>query len=173
MDAWRKEGIIERALWTKAGEAGLLGLSTSADYGGIGGDFRHEAVLIEETAWRGIDGWGVSLHNSIVMPYIESYGSEDQKKRSLPKLASGEYVGAIAMTEPGTGSDLQAVKTDRPPERQSIRDQRVEDLHHQRPDRQFHHRRLQDRSDARRQGNLADRRRDRRGRRFCARPQSS
>jgi acyl-CoA dehydrogenase len=111
MDAWRKDGIIERALWTKAGEAGLLGLSTSTDYGGLGGDFRHEIVLIEEAAWRGIDGWGASLHNAIVMPYIESYGSEDQKKRWLPKLTTGEYIGAIAMTEPGTGSDLQGVKT--------------------------------------------------------------
>jgi acyl-CoA dehydrogenase len=111
MDAWRKEGIIERQLWTKAGEAGLLGLSTSADYGGIGGDFRHEVVLMEETGWRGIDGWGASLHNAIVMPYIESFGSEDQKKRWLPKLTSGDYIGAIAMTEPGAGSDLQGVKT--------------------------------------------------------------
>jgi acyl-CoA dehydrogenase len=111
MDAWRKDGIIERALWTKAGEAGLLGLSTSPDYGGIGGDFRHEIVLIEEAAWRGVDGWGASLHNAIVMPYIESFGSEDQKKRWLPKLATGELIGAIAMTEPGTGSDLQGVKT--------------------------------------------------------------
>jgi acyl-CoA dehydrogenase len=111
MDAWRKEGIIERELWTKAGEAGLLGLSTSADYGGIGGDFRHEIVLMEETEWRGIAGWGASLHNAIVMPYIESYGSEDQKKRWLPKLTSGDYIGAIAMTEPGAGSDLQGVKT--------------------------------------------------------------
>ncbi len=111
MDAWRKEGIIGRELWTKAGEAGLLGLSTSADYGGIGGDFRHEIVLMEEAEWRGIAGWGASLHNAIVMPYIESFGSEDQKKRWLPKLTSGDYIGAIAMTEPGAGSDLQGVKT--------------------------------------------------------------
>jgi len=110
-ERWRQNKIIERELWTKAGSAGLLGLSTSSDYGGIGGDFRHEAILIEEAAWRGIEGWGVSLHNAIVMPYIEHHGSHDQKQRWLPKLASGEYVGAIAMTEPGTGSDLQAVKT--------------------------------------------------------------
>ena len=110
-ERWRQNKIIERELWTKAGAAGLLGLSTSSDYGGIGGDFRHEAILIEEAAWRGIEGWGVSLHNAIVMPYIEHHGSHDQKQRWLPKLASGEYVGAIAMTEPGTGSDLQAVKT--------------------------------------------------------------
>ena len=110
-DGWRKAKVVERDLWTKAGTAGLLGLSTSAAYGGIGGDFRHESILIEETSRRGLDGWGASLHNAIVMPYIEIYGTEDQKKRWLPKLARGAYVGAIAMTEPGTGSDLQAVKT--------------------------------------------------------------
>ena len=110
-DSWRKAKVVERDLWTKAGTAGLLGLSTSAAYGGIGGDFRHESILIEETSRRGLDGWGASLHNAIVMPYIEIYGTEDQKKRWLPRLARGEYVGAIAMTEPGTGSDLQAVKT--------------------------------------------------------------
>ncbi len=102
-DSWRKAKVVERDLWTKAGAAGLLGLSTSAAYGG--------SILIEETSRRGLDGWGASLHNAIVMPYIEIYGTEDQKKRWLPRLARGEYVGAIAMTEPGTGSDLQAVKT--------------------------------------------------------------
>ncbi|UTD30365.1 acyl-CoA dehydrogenase family protein [Bradyrhizobium sp. WD16] len=111
LDQWRRDGIVERELWRKAGEAGLLGLSTSADYGGVGGDFRHEAVLIEETTKRGLDAWGVSLHNGIVMPYIESYCSEEQKKKWLPKLSSGEYVAAIAMTEPGAGSDLQGVRT--------------------------------------------------------------
>ncbi len=111
LDQWRRDGIVERDLWTKAGEAGLLGLSTSADYGGVGGDFRHEVVLIEETTKRGLDAWGVSLHNGIVMPYIESYCSEEQKRKWLPKLSSGEYVAAIAMTEPGAGSDLQGVRT--------------------------------------------------------------
>jgi len=110
-DSWRKAKVVERDLWTKAGASGLLGLSTSTAYGGVGGDFRHESILIEETSRRGLDGWGASLHNAIVMPYIEIYGTEDQKKRWLPKLARGDYVGAIAMTEPGTGSDLQAVKT--------------------------------------------------------------
>jgi len=110
-EEWRKNKVVAREFWTKAGAAGLLGLSTSSDYGGIGGDFRHEVILIEETARRGLEGWGSALHNAIVMPYIEHYGSEDQKKHWLPKLTSGEYVGAIAMTEPGTGSDLQAVKT--------------------------------------------------------------
>jgi len=111
LDQWRRDGVVERDLWTKAGAAGLLGLSTSDTYGGVGGDFRHEAVLVEETSKRGLDAWGVSLHNGIVMPYIEAYGSEEQKKKWLPKLTSGEYVSAIAMTEPGAGSDLQGVKT--------------------------------------------------------------
>ena len=97
-ESWRRAKVVERDLWTKAGAAGLLGLSTSTAYGGIGGDFRHEAILIEEAAKRGIEGWGASLHNAIVMPYIEIYGTEDQKKRWLPKLARGDYVGAIAMT---------------------------------------------------------------------------
>jgi acyl-CoA dehydrogenase len=110
LDQWRRDGVVERALWDQAGAASLLGLSASADYGGVGGDFRHEVVLIEETARRGLDGWGVSLHNGIVMPYVERYGTEEQKRRWLPKLASGEYVGAIAMTEPGAGSDLQGVR---------------------------------------------------------------
>ena len=110
-EGWRRAKVVERDLWTKAGAAGLLGLSTSTAYGGIGGDFRHETILIEEAAKRGIEGWGASLHNAIVMPYIEIYGTEDQKKRWLPKLATGELIGAIAMSEPGIGSDLQAVRT--------------------------------------------------------------
>jgi len=111
LNQWRRDGVVERALWTKAGEAGLLGLSTDTAYGGIGGDFRHEAVLIEEASKRGLEAWGSPLHNAIVMPYIETYGTEEQKQRWLPRLASGELVSAIAMTEPGTGSDLQGVRT--------------------------------------------------------------
>jgi acyl-CoA dehydrogenase len=111
LDQWRRDGVVERALWNKAGEAGLLGLSSDSAYGGIGGDFRHEAILINEISKRGLDAWGVSLHNAIVMPYIESYGTEEQKRRWIPRLTSGELVAAIAMTEPGTGSDLQGVRT--------------------------------------------------------------
>jgi acyl-CoA dehydrogenase len=111
LEQWRKDHCVERALWNKAGQAGLLGLSTSSEYDGVGGDFRHEVVLIEELGKRGLEAWGVSLHNAIVMPYIESYGTEEQKKRWLPRLTSGELVSAIAMTEPGAGSDLQGVKT--------------------------------------------------------------
>jgi acyl-CoA dehydrogenase len=107
LDQWRRDGVVERGLWQKAGAAGLLGLSTAADYGGAGGDFRHETILMEEMGRRGLEAWGASLHNAIIMPYIETFGSEEQKKKWLPKLTSGELVSAIAMTEPGAGSDLQ------------------------------------------------------------------
>jgi acyl-CoA dehydrogenase len=111
LERWRRDGVVERALWTKAGQAGLLGLSIAEANGGIGGDFRHEAVFIEEIAKRGLDAWGAPLHNAIVMPYIESYGTPEQKQRWLPRLSSGELVSAIAMTEPGAGSDLKGVRT--------------------------------------------------------------
>lgn len=108
---WREEGIVERDMWFKAGEAGILCASMPEEYGGAGGDFRHEAVLMDVMGKMGIDGFGASLHNAIVAPYILHYGSEEQKRKWLPKMASGELVGAIAMTEPGAGSDLQGVKT--------------------------------------------------------------
>ncbi|MBY8824356.1 acyl-CoA dehydrogenase family protein [Sphingomonas colocasiae] len=108
---FREQGIVPRAFWEKAAKAGLLALSTPAEYGGMGGDFRHEVVLMHEIGWRGFEGWDVTLHNAIVAPYIEAYGSEEQKRYWLPRMASGETISAIAMTEPGTGSDLQAVRT--------------------------------------------------------------
>jgi acyl-CoA dehydrogenase len=110
-ERWRENGITPRELWTKAGEAGLLCLSAPEAYGGMGGDYRHEVVLMEELGRHGADHWGISLHNAIVAPYITHYGTEEQKQRWLPRLATGELIGAIAMTEPGAGSDLQGVKT--------------------------------------------------------------
>jgi acyl-CoA dehydrogenase len=108
---WRAAGIVERAMWREAGEAGLLCLSVPQEYGGSGGDFRHEVVLMEQLAKKDVSGFAASLHNAIVAPYILHYGSEEQKKTWLPKMASGEYIGAIAMSEPGAGSDLQGIKT--------------------------------------------------------------
>lgn len=106
-----QQHMVDRNIWNKAGEAGLLCPTIPEEYGGAGGNFAHEAVLMEQLGKKGVDGWGVVLHNAIVAPYILHYGSEEQKKNWLPRLASGELVGAIAMTEPGTGSDLQGVKT--------------------------------------------------------------
>ena len=110
-DEFEKAEIFDRKSWTKAGEAGLLCASMPEEYGGSGGSFAHESAIIEAISHVGVDGFGIALHNSIVAPYILHYGSEEQKKRWLPKMATGELIGAIAMTEPGAGSDLQGVKT--------------------------------------------------------------
>ena len=108
---FRTERRVPRAVWQKAGEIGMLGVSIPEAYGGIGGDFRHEIVIMEELARIGFFDFGIPLHNAIVAPYITRYGSEEQKRRWLPRLVSGELIGAIAMTEPGTGSDLQGIRT--------------------------------------------------------------
>ena len=102
---------VDRELWTKAGGAGLLCLSVSEEHDGGGGSFAHEAVLIEEQARVGDSSWGAALHSGIVAHYLQTYGTDEQKRQWLPKMASGEVVGAIAMTEPGTGSDLQNIRT--------------------------------------------------------------
>ncbi|WP_155763677.1 acyl-CoA dehydrogenase family protein [Mycobacterium asiaticum] len=110
-DKFIEQHHVDRDLWNKAGELGLLCMSIPEEYGGGGGTFAHEAVLIEEQARVADTSWGVSLHNTIVAHYLLAYGTEEQKQKWLPRMASGEVVGAIAMTEPGTGSDLQNVKT--------------------------------------------------------------
>ena len=108
---WDDAGLYPRSLWTKAGEAGLLGAGIPEEYGGPGADFRYNAIVNEELARSGTSSPGFQVHSDIVAPYILHYGSEEQKRAILPKMVSGELVGAIAMTEPGTGSDLQAVRT--------------------------------------------------------------
>ena len=110
-DKYEKNEIVDRSAWEKAGAAGLLCASMPEEYGGAGGTYAHESAIAEAIGHVGVDGFGIALHNSIVAPYILHYGSEEQKKKWLPKMASGELIGAIAMTEPGAGSDLQGVKT--------------------------------------------------------------
>ncbi|QDZ00273.1 acyl-CoA dehydrogenase [Nitratireductor mangrovi] len=110
-EEFEKAEIFDRESWRKAGENGLLCASMPEEYGGSGGTYAHESAIIEALSHVGVDGFGIALHNSIVAPYIAHYGSEEQKRKWLPRMASGELIGAIAMTEPGAGSDLQGVKT--------------------------------------------------------------
>jgi len=110
-DRWREAGIVDRAVWRAAGDAGLLCLAIPETYGGGGGTFRHEAILIEELARIGFGDLALSLHNAIVAPYILHYGTEAQRQQYLPPMARGTMIGAIAMTEPGAGSDLKAMRT--------------------------------------------------------------
>ncbi|MCR5873449.1 acyl-CoA dehydrogenase family protein [Phenylobacterium sp. J426] len=110
LDRWEAEGIVDRQFWRACGEAGLLCPTVDPEYGGLGLDFRYNAVIDEELAYAGSSA-GITLQSDIVADYIENYGSEEQKREWLPKMVSGEAITAIAMTEPGTGSDLQAVRT--------------------------------------------------------------
>jgi long-chain-acyl-CoA dehydrogenase len=110
IDRWNDEGMYSRDVWTKAGAAGLLCPAIPEEYGGAGGTFAHEVVINREISLAGFDSFGAPLHSGIVAPYILHYGTEEQKRRWLPKLVTGELVGAIAMSEPGTGSDLQGVR---------------------------------------------------------------
>jgi acyl-CoA dehydrogenase len=107
---WRKQKHVDRSTWRQTGEAGFLLMDVPPEYGGGGGDFRHEAVLYEECNRRGISGFGQGVH-SIAAHYVLNYGTEEQKQRWLPRMARGELIGAIAMTEPGAGSDLKGIRT--------------------------------------------------------------
>ena len=111
IDKWTEDGIMERSAWNKLGQAGLLCAAMPEEYGGAGGTFAHETVINRAIAHAGLDSIGAPLHSGIVAPYILNYGTSEQKKKWLPKLATGELIGAIAMSEPGTGSDLQGVRT--------------------------------------------------------------
>ncbi len=108
---WEQDGIVDRDLWHKAGEQGLLCCTVPEEYGGPGGDFLHSAIVNEEMARVGATGPAFALHSDIIVPYLMAYGSEDQKREWLPKVVSGETVMAIGMTEPAAGSDLQGIKT--------------------------------------------------------------
>jgi alkylation response protein AidB-like acyl-CoA dehydrogenase len=112
-DRWENDGIVDRSYWLKGGETGLLCPQVPEIYGGVGGDFRLNAIVLEELWYAGFAGPAAdfSVHNDVCCGYILSYGSEAQKQKWLPKMISGEVVCAIAMTEPGTGSDLQGIRT--------------------------------------------------------------
>nr|WP_163013402.1 acyl-CoA dehydrogenase family protein [Streptomyces fungicidicus] len=110
-ERWEKDGVVDREVWRSAGRQGLLGMAVAEEYGGGGtGDFRYSAVLIEEFARAGASGLALSLHNDIVGPYLTRLATGEQKRRWLPGFTSGDLVTAIAMTEPGAGSDLQGIR---------------------------------------------------------------
>ena len=113
---WEKAGQVPRALWAKAGELGLLCVNVPEEYGGLGADFLYSAILVEEMARAGATGPTFYLHSDIVAPYIVDFGTEEQKKKWLPKMAAGEVVVALGMSEPSGGSDVQNIRT------QAIRD---------------------------------------------------
>ena len=110
-EEWEQQGVVPKEVWLKAGEQGFLCPMVSEEYGGIGADFLYSVVIGEEVSRLGLTGIGWGLHTEIVAPYIEHNGSETLKQKYLPKMVTGEMIGAIAMTEPGAGSDLQGVKT--------------------------------------------------------------
>ncbi|TNF60300.1 MAG: acyl-CoA dehydrogenase [Burkholderiales bacterium] len=110
-EAWEEQGYVDREVWRKAGENGFLCMTMPEAYGGAGADKLYSVAQMEELASAGVTGIGYGLHSEIVAPYILHYGTEEQKRKYLPRLASGEMVGAIAMSEPAAGSDLQGVKT--------------------------------------------------------------
>ncbi len=108
---WDRDGRVDRETWLKAGREGLLCTTLDGEWGGGGGDFGHAAVVVEEIARSGTSGLGFGLHSDIVAPYIERLGTHEQKRRWLPSCARGETILAIAMSEPGAGSDLKSIRT--------------------------------------------------------------
>ncbi|OUS31497.1 acyl-CoA dehydrogenase [Gammaproteobacteria bacterium 45_16_T64] len=109
---WIEDGIVSREAWLKAGENGFLAPFVDEEYGGLGlKDFRYSMIMIEELAMVGESGFAIGLHNDVIAPYLDSYATDEQKRRWLPKVCSGEAILAVAMTEPDAGSDLQAIKT--------------------------------------------------------------
>jgi alkylation response protein AidB-like acyl-CoA dehydrogenase len=110
-EQWEKDGQVSREFWKKAGQMGYLSPTVPEAYGGVEVDFRYNAVVAEEVSNFGLTGIGFGLHSDIAVPYIMAYGTEEQKQKYLPGCVNGDIITAIAMTEPGTGSDLQGVKT--------------------------------------------------------------
>ncbi|MCB0012456.1 MAG: acyl-CoA dehydrogenase family protein [Anaerolineales bacterium] len=111
-EQWEKDGLVSREVWRKAGENGFLCMDVPEEYGGLGvTDYRYNAILAEEMSYVGASGPGFGVANELVVPYLLAFGSEEQKSRWLPQMASGEVITALAMTEPDAGSDLQAART--------------------------------------------------------------
>ncbi|MDV2477070.1 acyl-CoA dehydrogenase [Rhodococcus zopfii] len=110
-ERWALQHQVDRGLWDKAGTAGLLGLEVDEEYGGAGGNFGHEAVVLQELAFAHDTAFGFNIHSTICAPYLTTFGTDEQKERWLPGVTSGATVLAVAMTEPGTGSDLQSIRT--------------------------------------------------------------
>ena len=108
---WRAQGVVDREIWLEAGEAGFLCPWMEEAYGGAGGDFLHSVIVMEEVSRAYESGWAASLHSDIIVPYIHAFGSAEQKSKWLPGCASGQTVTALAMTEPGTGSDVAGITT--------------------------------------------------------------
>src|SRR3712207_537912 len=110
--SWEEAGVVDRSVWLKAGAQGLLGMDVPEEYGGGGvKDFRYNAILAAEVSRVGASGLGFTLHNDVVAPYLTDLGTDEQKARWLPGFVSGELITAIAMSEPGAGSDLQGLRT--------------------------------------------------------------
>lgn len=108
---WEKDGIVPRELWLKAGEAGLLCCTIAEEYGGFGADYLYDVIVFEEMFKSGFSGPGFLIHTDLVATYINTFGTEEQKKKFLPKMVSGEWIGSLGMTEPHAGSDLKALRT--------------------------------------------------------------
>jgi acyl-CoA dehydrogenase len=116
LDAWREAGVVDREVWREAGAIGMLVPSAPEQYGGAGADFRFERIVIEEIGRRGLEGFAVPLHGGIVAPYVLHLTDKAQKQRWIPGIVNGDIVLAVAMSEPGAGSDLRAIRT------QAVRD---------------------------------------------------
>jgi len=110
-DRWEAQRYVDRDVWRRAGEIGLLCCSIPEEYGGGGGTFAHDLIVLESQARAGDTAWGNGVHSGIVAHYVLAYGTEEQRRRWLPRLASGEMIAAVAMTEPGAGSDLKNIRT--------------------------------------------------------------
>ena len=141
-DRWNEAGIVDREAYLKAGEQGLLLMWADEQYGGAGvPDFRYEQILIEENARYGDAGFFMTLHNRLVGPYLGELGTDEQKARWLPKCISGEHILAIAMTEPGGGSDVAGMKHEGRRQGRPLAPERLEDLHLERHPRRPRYRR--------------------------------